>query len=133
MNESEGQKMSFDKRTIPAGTFLFRQGDVATTAYLVQKGKIRVTRDVDGEKAELAVIEPGEIVGEMALLMDKRYSASAEVLEDANLIVLDRGMMGRKYITSDQIMKKIIFCLVNRLYKANVKSLKSSGKEKESV
>lgn len=124
MTEKSAQ-IQFDKRTIPAGTFLFRQDDVATTAYLVQKGKIRVTKEQDGQTVELGVIEAGEIVGEMALLMEKRHSASAEVMEDANVIVLDRGVLGKKYITSDQIMKKIIFCLVNRLYKANEKNIKN--------
>ncbi len=72
-----------------AGTVLFREGDHGDKMYVVQSGRVRLTRRLRGEPQLLAVLPPGEFFGEMAIVNNRLRSATAEVIEDAQLLVLD--------------------------------------------
>jgi CRP-like cAMP-binding protein len=108
-----------NRKSVREGDVLFRQDDPADFAYLVHQGKIDVTVDRGGRIVKLAEIGPGEIVGEMSLLSGKEHSATAVVSSAGSVIKIDRFSLEDKFNSSDPVMKKIIFCLVNRLYKSN--------------
>ncbi len=56
------------RRTLAAGEVLFREGDAANGLCVVLAGMIEIHRDGPAGSARLAVIEPGEIFGELGLL-----------------------------------------------------------------
>jgi CRP/FNR family transcriptional regulator, cyclic AMP receptor protein len=75
----------------PAGSSLFQSGDAGDAMYLVEAGRVRIhIRDADGDDVTLAELARGDFFGEMALLDGKARSASATVVEDARLAVLQR-------------------------------------------
>src|SRR5919202_142703 len=74
-----------------AGSPLFRTGDAGDAMYLVEAGRGRIhIRDADGDDVTLAELARGDFFGEMAILDGKPRSASATVVEDARLAVLQR-------------------------------------------
>ena len=62
-----------------AGTVLFREGETGTTMYVLQAGRVRITKSIKGEDKMLAILGPGEFFGEMAILNDKPRTATATV------------------------------------------------------
>ena len=60
---------------IPAGDTVMREGDPADCLYLVAAGRLRVIAQVDGEDHVLAEIGRGDVVGEMALIVDRPRTA----------------------------------------------------------
>lgn len=61
--------LGFLERTYPEGSRLSRSGEVGSEAYLIQTGRVRVSIRIPGIGEEaLAILGPGQIVGEMALL-----------------------------------------------------------------
>lgn len=63
-------------RTVMPGAALVKAGDVGREAYLLVEGKLRVSLDIAGAGEEaLAILKPGEIVGEMLLVDDAPRSA----------------------------------------------------------
>lgn len=63
-------------RTVMAGAPLARAGDAGHEAYLLVEGRLRVSIDIAGAGEEaLAILKPGEIVGEMPLVDDAPRSA----------------------------------------------------------
>ncbi|MFI5400460.1 MAG: cyclic nucleotide-binding domain-containing protein [SAR324 cluster bacterium] len=65
-----------------AGSRLFTQGDPAEGLYVVERGKVRIVSRLPGDKAvELVQIGPGELFGEVALVIHGRHSTTAEVIE----------------------------------------------------
>src|SRR5512133_3000796 len=75
--------------THPLGTELFKHGDVGDRVYLILEGKVRIGRTVPGMGEEaLAVLGPGEVFGEMALLDEAPRSADATVHERCRLLTL---------------------------------------------
>jgi hypothetical protein len=63
-------------RTVLPGAALMRAGDRGHEAFLLVEGRLRVSLDIAGAGEEaLAILKPGEIVGEMPLVDDAPRSA----------------------------------------------------------
>jgi CRP-like cAMP-binding protein len=74
-----------DSETFPAGSAVFREGEPGHVMYVVKEGQVEVrVRD-----QVVAVVDPGGIVGEMALIDDKPRSATVLARTDAVLIPVD--------------------------------------------
>ena len=53
---------------IPQGHVFFREGTEGGVAFLIISGKVEISRTVGDKKITLALLQKGEIFGEMALL-----------------------------------------------------------------
>jgi len=78
------------RKVCPAGEVILRQGDPGDSAYLIVEGTCRVTQDCGGDEIELRRIGPGEIFGELALVLGDRRTATVTAIEDTTLLVIDR-------------------------------------------
>ena len=77
------------ERLVPAGTSVVREGDPGDTMYVLSEGQVQVTTSDGGSGArEVALLQPGAIFGEMALLLNRRRSATVQAVSDAALLVL---------------------------------------------
>jgi len=76
------------------GSYLFREGEPGDKIYLICEGAVRVSRQVSGMGEEaLAVLGPGDPLGEMALIDDFPRSADAVVHEDTRLLVMSKDAL----------------------------------------
>jgi predicted acylesterase/phospholipase RssA/CRP-like cAMP-binding protein len=74
------------------GQTLFRQGDPGDTLYLLLEGRLIVRlRHPDGTEIVLAQLEPGALLGELALLTGGQRSASIAADTDAELVACSRA------------------------------------------
>ncbi|WP_394851269.1 Crp/Fnr family transcriptional regulator [Pendulispora rubella] len=62
-------------RRVSAGETIFREGEPATEAFLVQDGRIRLLKRVRMVERSLLLLKPGDLFGEAALLGDTPLSA----------------------------------------------------------
>src|SRR3990170_1903039 len=106
-------------RNFPKGAVLFREGELNNEMYIVRSGMVRITKKIRDMEKVLAVLGPGEFFGEMATLLDKPRSATAEVVEDSLLIVMDPQTFEIMISTDAAIAVKIIKMLAGRLLEAN--------------
>ncbi len=79
-----------DELHAPRGTVIFRQGDRGDSMFVIERGRVRIVFSFEGHAAEVAVLEPGAFFGELSLLGGAARTASAEVIEDADLLVIRR-------------------------------------------
>lgn len=77
--------------TFEAGQTVFRQGEAGDVCYLVRTGALEVVRQEPSGPRRVARLEPGEIVGESALLTSTPRDASLHVVESAELLALHRA------------------------------------------
>jgi putative peptide zinc metalloprotease protein len=82
-------------RTLHAGEVVFRQGEEGTECYLVQDGKIELTRSEDGTEGHVALLGRGTLFGETAALTSQPRSASAAAQDPATLLVLSTADLDR--------------------------------------
>jgi CRP-like cAMP-binding protein len=76
---------------VRAGAVVMRQGEHGDTCYLVQTGQVEVLVEEEGEVRRIAVLGPGTILGEAALLTDTPRNATVRALEDCTLLRLRRS------------------------------------------
>ncbi len=67
-----------EEQQFAAGTKIFEDGSVADRFFFIIRGKVRISKQIPGVGEEaLAVLEPGDYFGEMALIDDSPRSADA--------------------------------------------------------
>ncbi|HRQ60205.1 MAG TPA: cyclic nucleotide-binding domain-containing protein, partial [Alphaproteobacteria bacterium] len=108
-----------ERRFVPQGTLVMRQGDPGNSAYLIQSGSVSVFTEHEGKTIELAKLELGQIFGEMALIFDDPRTASVKAMEDCNLIVITRQSFKQKLDRSDPTIRAIVVMLTQRIVTAN--------------
>ncbi len=106
-------------KTCPAGTVLFREGDEGATMYVLQSGRVRISKGSQDGTKTLAVLGPGEFFGEMAILNRKPRTATAEVVEAARLLVLDAKTFEAMVLSNVEIAVRLIKKLARRLDNAD--------------
>lgn len=76
-------------RRYRAGELLFCEGQVGKAVFIIETGKVEISRKtVSGPPRSLAVLGPGQVFGEMALLDSLERTASATVIEDGIIYFL---------------------------------------------
>ena len=106
-------------RIVPAGTVVFKEDESGREMFVIQSGKVRLTRQVRGEEQMLADLAAGEFFGEMSILNDKPRSATATIIEDAQLLVLDPKTFEAMIKANTEIAVRMIKRFAKRLDDAN--------------
>ena len=74
---------------IPAGSYVFREGDRDAFLFWVVIGSVEVVKDnQSGEEKLLTTVRKGRVLGEMSLLDGETRSASCRAAEDSEIFVL---------------------------------------------
>jgi eukaryotic-like serine/threonine-protein kinase len=81
------------RQTFAAGTLIIREHDVGDAAFIILSGTCRVYCRQGDHDETLATLGPGEVFGEMALLLDEKRVASVEALSQVTVLVLDKQTM----------------------------------------
>lgn len=108
-----------ERRFVPMGSVIMREGERGNTGFLIQSGQVRVFVEKDGKQIELGRLGIGQIFGEMALVFDEPRTATVEALEDCNLIVISRQTLQQKLDKSDPTVRAIVPMLMKRIVSAN--------------
>jgi serine/threonine-protein kinase len=81
------------RKQFPRGTVIIREGDSGDAAYMIVAGHCRAYRTVGAEQETLAVMEPGDVFGEMALLLEEPRAATVEAMDPVTVLLLDKTTM----------------------------------------
>ena len=118
---AEAQSPMFAKfgKRFPMNTVLFREGDRGEEMFILQSGKVKISKKIRGVEKTLATLEKGEFFGEMAILNDKPRSATAETIEDSDMLVIDRKTFETLLRSNVEIAIRFIKRLADRLRETN--------------
>jgi CRP-like cAMP-binding protein len=106
-------------KEFPKGTELFREGETGKEMYVIQSGKVAISKRVRDVEKVLAVLGPGEFFGEMAIISNKPRNASAAVQDDARLLVIDSKTFEAMIRGNAEIAVRMIKKLAERLSEAD--------------
>jgi CRP-like cAMP-binding protein len=106
-------------REYNAGEVLFREGESGSEMFVIQSGTVQITKYVGGEERRLASLGRGEFLGEMAILNGKPRTATAVVLEDARVLVIDAKTLETMISKNSEIALRLIKKLARRLDSAD--------------
>lgn len=72
------------------GELIFKEGDEGDRMYVVQSGRVQITKNTSSGDLTIATLGSGEIFGEMALFDRLPRSATARALDEARILSIDK-------------------------------------------
>jgi CRP-like cAMP-binding protein len=103
-------------RRFAKGHVLFREGEGADNAYVIATGAVTLSRlDRSGKDMPFLTLRNGEIVGEMAMIVDMRRTATATVKDETEAIVMRRDDFNFHLEKLNPFVLRILRVLVQRL------------------
>jgi CRP/FNR family transcriptional regulator, nitrogen oxide reductase regulator len=104
------------ERNLVAAENIFWEGDASDWFYQVRTGKVRIFKSSSsGKEITLSYFGAGEIFGEVAVLEDQPYPASAQAVTAASLIGIRKADFRKFILDHPPVALKIISVLSGRL------------------
>lgn len=97
------------------GDFIFRTGDGANAAFLIQAGSINIIVSQGATEQVISTLVAGEIFGEMALLDDAPRSATAIAKESTTCVLITRSDFQKRVDKSDPFIRALLMLFSKRL------------------
>lgn len=105
-------------RSFTAGEVLFREGEDAKEAFLLQEGRVRLIKRMGALERSLRVLRPGDLFGEAALTSTGAYGSTAVALSAGAALALDQGTFQQVLSSSPQVAPGVVQQLARRLREA---------------
>lgn len=95
---------------------LFHEGDEADELFVVRSGRIAIgRRSPDGRESLVALMEAGDLFGEMPLFDRQNRSASARALEPSELLAIPFPLVKECLDSRPELLWNVVGLLANRL------------------
>ena len=119
-DEQEELRAMMTQTTLRRGETLFNEGDSGDRLYILLSGKVKLGHaSADGRENLLAVLGPGEIVGELTLFDPGPRSTTATAVAPTELLTLDHNQLMTFVESHPQLAKDMLRALAQRLRRTN--------------
>lgn len=107
---------SADRRSLQRGDVLFHQDDEANALYVVVSGRIGIAnRSFDGRESMVALMEDGDLFGEMPIFDGQGRSADARALEASEVATIPYEPVKELYHEKPELLWQVVAMLAGRL------------------
>lgn len=108
------------RKTFPPGSNIATVEQPGEVIYIILEGTVKIYVDrVDGTSVILAILGPGDIVGEMSLVDSSGRSANVVTLETSDLLWMERSLFQECLQQAPAITYNLVGILSRRLRLAN--------------
>jgi CRP/FNR family transcriptional regulator, cyclic AMP receptor protein len=113
-------RSSMDAVHLSKGQALFNEGERGDRLYIITDGKMKLGHtSSDGRESLLAVLGPGELLGELSLFDPGPRTATATALTDVSLMGLGHAAL-RPWLTGrPEVAEALLIALAQRLRRTN--------------
>lgn len=105
-------------RPFQKGDVIFREGEDANEAYLLQEGTVRLVKRVRGAERSLMVLKANDLFGESALIEAATRTSTAVALTDGVSLAIDPATLRRLLEANPSIVFRLVQQLIRRLAEA---------------
>jgi len=109
------------RKTFPARATVMMEEQPGEVAYVILSGSIKVSVAGDEIDTILALLGPGEVVGEMSLVDCLGRSATAQTQEECKMLWIDRQAFSECLLTMPQMAVNLVRVLTRRVRLANAR------------
>ena len=119
-DQAQGIADSVVKRRFRRGEIVVEHGKKSNALFILLTGRARVlTADSRGREVILAVLQPGDYVGEMSLIDNEPHSATVRAEVQTDMLILGRAEFARCLPENSSLSYAIMRGLVQRLRSAD--------------
>lgn len=116
-----GLNLNNKLKAFKAGTFIFLEGNPASELYLIKSGMIELRRKFNTSELVVGKYGPGEFVGLVSAFEKWAYTETAEIIEDAEVFILEPPDLGQMVVNNPSIGFRIVNYLSNQLRELDIK------------
>ncbi len=124
-------------RTVPAGEYLFKQGQSGSTMFIILKGMVELVAERDGLSHVTELVEHGGFLGERAIVTKEPYMRYYSARTNQDCVVLEISGQDLEFLRISapelmtEVMTKAFEVAAKRLQRMNflVNALRSSNNE----
>jgi hypothetical protein len=106
-------------RQYRAGEVIFHENDEGDVAYIIDQGRVEVTKKLEGQEIHLATLNAGEIFGEMSLIEERPRSATVTAATDTTVRVVPREEFFQSLQKDPDAALSLLKVLFERLREGN--------------
>ncbi len=99
------------------GEVIFKEGETGNVMFVIQSGKVKITKKTAAGEIDIATLNNGEIFGEMALFDRLPRSASAVALGDARVLSVDKKKLFATISRDPTLVFKLLESMSQRIRK----------------
>jgi EAL domain-containing protein (putative c-di-GMP-specific phosphodiesterase class I) len=114
------------RKVFPAGTEIFRSGDLGNCAYIIDEGEVEIGIPLNGHQTIHNRLGPGELFGEMALIDDHKRIGSARAVSDTVMRVITSNQILDRLHHSDEVIAFILRITLMR-YRHLLQQMRRAG------
>ncbi len=103
-------------RDYPKGTMIMAENQSASDFFVIQEGKVKISKVVNGKEMILSILKKGDTFGEMALLENKPRSASAIAQENCRVMAVNRKNFDYMVSIQPQLISRLTITFADRLW-----------------
>ncbi len=97
------------------GEVIVREGEVGDRMYVIQSGRVRVTRNAEGEEIHLTELKEGDFFGELAIIESEVRSATVRAFGDVMVLSIDKKNFLRRVHEDPSLAYLIVQRLSQRI------------------
>ncbi len=117
--QGDRRESGFITKVFGTDEVLLKEGENCDAAFLIRSGKVEIRKGpLNMNPKTLAVLEAGDVLGEMSLINDRPHIASAVATEETEVSVISKDEFKRRLDEVDPIMRGVLKLLVKRLSNA---------------
>lgn len=109
------------------GEIFFRAGETGDDMYVIQQGQVEVLVERDGRQTRVAVLGPGDILGEMAIFEREPRSATVRAIGEVRAITVDKKNLLSRISEDPTLAFRLIKTLSKRVRELNDEVVKLRG------
>ena len=109
------------------GEMFFRAGDTGDHMYVIQEGQVEVVVERDGRQTRIALLGPGDILGEMAIFEREPRSATVRALGKVRAITVDKKNLLSRISEDPTLAFRLIKTLSRRVRELNDEVVRLRG------
>ena len=100
------------------GEIIFCEFEPGNSFYLIQTGRVKISKVVKDKEKTMDILSVGDIFGEMAILEEQPRSATATAIEPVTVLHFDRDNFVSMMMSQPQLSFKLLVVFSKRIYDA---------------
>ncbi len=122
-----------EEETYQDGQVIIKEGSPGDWVYVILSGSVEITKTVNDRKYIIAVLEPGEVLGELGFMGGIKRTATARAIGETTLGIIDREFLEKEYNQLSSQFRSILELITLRFKKMLDRSCDFATRKEERV
>jgi uncharacterized protein (TIGR02266 family) len=115
------------------GQVIFDEDTAGDWVYVVLNGSVEISKTITGSRFIIAVLEQGEVFGELGYLGDINRTATARAIGETTLGIIDRAFLDKEFNLLSSAFRTILLAVVHRFRNLIERTCAFSTRKEERV